>query len=440
VRGVPRPILALAVAATAALAIMACGGDEPDEPEVAPARGIVASGCTPIRYGGEGQPDFLIAASTVLQGQFTDHGVQISQALKLVLAQRDWRAGEHTVGLQLCDETIAASSDASDPATCRRNARTFARNRSVIAVAGPWSSTCAVEMLPILNGAPGGPLAAISGSTTYLGLTRPGPGVGPGDPARYFPTGRRGFVRVVPADDVQGAAGAMLADREGGRTAFVLNDGLAYGFGIAEAFRVTAERMGLRVVDTAAWDSKARDYRKLAERVRRAGADTIYIGGCVSNNGIRLIEDLRKTLGQDVRIIGPDCFATPKLIVEGAGPAAEGFLWTIHTLPTTELPPSGRELAAAFEERFSSRPCCFAVQAAQTAAMILDAIEDSDGSRSQVTENLLEASVEDGYLGDFEIDRHGDTTLTAIGAYRIEDGKLRFEGALAPAGELLARR
>jgi hypothetical protein len=57
-----------------------------------------------------------------------------------------------------------------------------------------------------------------------------------------------------------------------------------------------------------------------------------------------------------------------------------------------------------------------------------------------VTENLLGARVEDGYLGDFEIDSHGDTTLTAVGAYRIEDGRLRFHSALAPPAELLARR
>jgi branched-chain amino acid transport system substrate-binding protein len=436
---VARAILAWAVAATAVLAIADCGGDEEDEPEVAPARAIDASGCSPIAYGGEGRPDFLIAASTVLQGQFIDHGVQISQALKLVMGERDWRAGDHSVGLQLCDETTAASDD-SDPARCRRNARVFSTNRSVIAIAGPWSSTCAIEMLPILNRAPGGPLASVSGSTTYLGLTRSGPGVGPGEPAKYFPSGRRGFARVVPADDVQGAAGAMLAKLEGARSAFVLDDGQPYGFGVADAFRVTAGRNGPRVVGTAAWDGAARDYRALAERVRATGADAVYLGGYVSSNGVRLIEDLRRALGPDVLIVGPDGFATPGLIVEGAGPAAEGFLWTIPTLPTTELPPSGQELVAAFEERFSSRPCCFAVQAAQTAAMILDAIEDSDGSRSQVTENLLEARLEDGYLGDFEIDRYGDTTLTAIGAYRIDDGKLRFHSALAPPAELLARR
>lgn len=433
--------LAVVVAiAAGALVWAACGDDHDSDQQTAPATPLEASGCSPVAYGGEGRPDFLIAASTVLQGQFVDHGVQISQALKLVLDERNWRAGDYSVGLQLCDETTARSSDDSDPARCRRNARAFSSNRSVLAVAGPWSSSCALEMLPILNRAPSGPLAAVSGSTTYLGLTRSGPGVGPGEPAKYFPTKRRAFARVVPADDIQGAAGAMLAKREGSRSAFVLNDGQPYGFGIAEAFRVAAERNGPRVVGTASWDPEARHYRALAERIRATGADAVYLGGYVSSNGVRLIEDLRRALGPAALIVGPDGFATPEFIVEGAGPAAEGFAWTIATLPTDELPPPGRDLAASFEARFSSRPCCFAVQAAQTASMILDAIEGSGGSRSRVTETLLAARVEDGYLGDFEIDRYGDTTLNTIGAYRIEDGDLRFVTAITPTAELLARQ
>jgi branched-chain amino acid transport system substrate-binding protein len=435
---VARILRAIAIALTATCA--ACGGDDEPEADLAPMRPVDASGCSPVTYGGEGRPDFLIAASTVLQGQFIDHGVQISQALKLVLSERDWRAGKYGVGLQLCDETTAAAGDDSDPARCRRNARAFAGNRSVIAVAGPWGSSCAIEMLPILNRAPGGPLAAVSGSTTYLGLTRPGPGVGRGEPAKYFPSGRRAFVRVVPADDVQGAAGAVFAKRQGARSAFVLNDDQPYGFGIAEAFRATAGRSGLRVVGTAAWDSDARNYGALAERIRDAGADTVYLGGGVSANGVRLIEDLRETLGSDVRIIGPDGFATPELIVEGAGPDAEGFTWTIPTLPNDELPAPGRELAADFEERYSSAPCCFSVHSAQSAALILDAIEDSDGSRSEVRDNLFGARAEQGYLGDFEIDRYGDTTLNTIAVYRIEDGRLRFETAITPPPELLARK
>jgi branched-chain amino acid transport system substrate-binding protein len=425
----------------AALLLTGCGGgDDGQEPDVPPARALDASGCSPVAYGGPGRPDLLIAGSNALQGQYLDHGVQVSQALKLVLAERDWRAGDYNVGLQVCDETTAAMSDDSDPERCRSNARAFSRNRSVVAYAGPWSSTCALEMLPILNRARGGPLAAISGSSSYLGLTRMGPGVGRGEPAKYFPTGQRAFVRVVPADDVQAAAGAVFVERQGAGSVFVLDDDQPYGFGLADAFRVTAERTGLRVAGTESWDPDARDYRELADRVRAAGADAVYLGGFVFNNGVRLIEDLRAALGSEALIVGPDGFSTAGPIVEGAGPAAEGFTYTIPTLPNDELPAPGRELAAEFERRYSSAPCCFAVQAAQSASMIMDAIEDSDGSRSQVTENLRDARVEEGYLGDFEIDRYGDTTLTTIGVYRIEEGRLRFETAIAPAAELLARR
>jgi hypothetical protein len=59
--------------------------------------------------------------------------------------------------------------------------------------------------------------------------------------------------------------------------------------------------------------------------------------------------------------------------VEGSGEAAEGFVWTIAVLPTEELPPEGREFAAEFEKRFGTGPCRY------------------------------------GYLGDFTIDRNGDT-------------------------------
>jgi hypothetical protein len=71
--------------------------------------------------------------------------------------------------------------------------------------------------------------------------------------------------------------------------------------------------------------------------------------------------------------------------------------------------------------------------------MMLDAIADSGGRRAEVLERLSEARVEDGYIGDFELDRYGDTTLNTIAVYRIEDGRLRFQTAITPPARLLAR-
>jgi branched-chain amino acid transport system substrate-binding protein len=433
-----RAALFAALAAAAALTGAACGEDEDRAASIPPASPIQSSGCSPVTYGGEGRPDLLIATSTVLQGQFTDHGVQISQALRMVLGERDWRAGDYTVGLQICGETTA-SGDASSPEKCRRNARAFARNRSVIVVHGPLFSTCSREMTPILNRAPGGPLAQTLAGPTYLGLTRDGPGVERGEPERYFPTGRRSLVRLAPPDDTMGAAGALFAERRGARSVFALDDNDPYGFAVAESFSLAAERTGVRVVGRAQWDPAARDYRELAERVRRSGADAVYLGGYVFSNGPQLIKDLRETLGPDVELLGPDGFNQLAPIVEGAGAAAEGFAPMIAVLPAAELPPDGQDFAGRFEERFGARPCCFSVHTAQATHMMLDAIADSDGSRADVRDNLFDASVEGGYVGDFEFDPHGDTTLNTIGVYRIEGGDLVFQTAITPPAELLAR-
>jgi hypothetical protein len=165
----------------------------------------------------------------------------------------------------------------------------------------------------------------------------------------------------------------------------------------------------------------------------------VYLGGYPFDNGPRLVKQLRETLGPEAQIIAPDAWNN-LAVVEGAGAAAEGFSPTIAVLPNDQLPAAGRDFAAEFEDRFGARPCCFSVHTAQAAHLLLDAIADSGGSRAQVLEKLFEARVEDGYVGSFEIDRYGDTTLNTIAVYRIEGGRLRFQTAITPPPELLARR
>jgi branched-chain amino acid transport system substrate-binding protein len=429
------PLAALAILAAAGT-IAACGEDEPSARDLPAARAVQATGCSPIAYGGKGRPELLIGASTILAGQFADHGIQVSQALRMVLGDRDWRAGDYNVGLQICGETTPAG-DAPDPKLCRRTARAFARNRSVVVVLGQHFSGCVAEGLPILNGAAGGPVPQVSASATYLGLTRGGAGVPRGEPGRFYPSGVRSFVRLVPPDDVSGAAAAIFAQEQGARRVVALDDGVPYGFGVAEAFAEAARRIGLRVVGREKWNPKAHDYRRLADRVRRSGAEAVFLGGYVSNNGARLIKDLRAALGPSAQLLGPDAFNNLDALVEGA---AEGFAPLIGVLPNDELPGPGRDFAERFKKRFGARPCCFAVHAAQAARMMLDAIANSDGSRREVLDHLFRTPVDDGYVGNFRIDRYGDTTRTTMGVYRVEDGRLRFQTAITPPADLFARR
>jgi branched-chain amino acid transport system substrate-binding protein len=224
------------------------------------------------------------------------------------------------------------------------------------------------------------------------------------------------------------------------RRPYVLHDREAFGRGVATAFETTAQRLGMQIAGTSSWDGRAHHYARLAARIRRAGADGVYLGGYAVDNGARLVTDLRAGLGDGVLLLGPDGFNQPRLIVEGAGARAEGVTVTLASLPARALPPNGRRFAREFEQRFGALPCCYSVHAAQATSVVLDAIAGSDGSRASVLRNVLRTHVRDGLLGSFAMDRYGDTTLRQVAVYRIAGGQLRFATAISPAAELLARR
>lgn len=430
-----RTALALALASAA---VCGCGSDAPKLADLPPARPLASSTCSPVSYGGPGHPHYLIASHSVFLGPYKGHGVQNAQAIKMVLAERGWRAGPYTIGVQACEEADAKDGVPS-PTKCARNARAFARDPSVLGVIGPLTSNCAIHMAATLNKAPDGPLAMIAGGNTYVGLTRSGPGTQQGEPERYHPTGRRSYARLAPTDDVQGAAVALHARKGGAGRAFVVEDGSDYSRGLKAAFEYAAERLGLTVAGSARWHVQERGYLPLAARVRAARPDVVLVAGEIARDGPRLISDLAKGLGPEVQLMAGDGFNQPEDIVEEAGARADGLVISIAVFPNRNLPAPGRRFAAEFVRRFSQRPCCFSVHEAQATHMLLDAIAASGGSRERVTEAVMHARVEGGLVGDFAIDANGDTTLNKMGIYRIRDGKLRFEAAVTPAADLLGR-
>ena len=212
-----------------------------------------------------------------LQGFAAEYTSQISAAIGFALERRGYRAGRWSVGYQSCDHSKPGSGLASDD-KCAANARAFVQQKRVLGVIGPLYSSCAQVEVPIGNAAPGGPLAFVGFSTTYTGLTRAVPGVPASEPDRFYPSGRRNFVRVIASDDYQAAANAVLAGQLGARSVFVLTEDSDYSRGLAAAFRPAAAHAGIDVAGEAMWQAHADRYTRLAERVaasesRRSSVD-----------------------------------------------------------------------------------------------------------------------------------------------------------------------
>jgi ABC-type branched-subunit amino acid transport system substrate-binding protein/DNA-binding beta-propeller fold protein YncE len=398
---------------------------------------ISESYCTPPEFAGEGRPRFLIVSDLPLQYPVgATPSLQFADAVRFVLARRDFTAGRYSVGFQSCDHSTLGRGGGWTPATCRRNARAIADAPIVLGIVGPFNSGCVAEELPILGRARDGPLAAVSGSATVVGLTQRGPGSLPGEPRSYYPRGVRNFARVIAADDVQAAAVVMIAKRLGVRRLYVLNDLEGYGIAIAANVRAAARKLGVGIAGAAGWDVVDRGYRDLAQRIVRSGADGVFLGGILPAGGTRLVRDLRAVLGRRFPILAPDGFSEMNLLVEAAGQAAEGVVISIPIVPPAHLPPTGRRFVEAFEKAIGGRADPYSITTAQAAAVLLDAIVASDGTRASVTRNLLRTRVEDGILGSFEFDANGDTTAGGVTIYRIEEGKPRVLSVITPPKSL----
>jgi branched-chain amino acid transport system substrate-binding protein len=427
----------LAVAAGLALLAAGCGGGGGGNGGNVSA--LPASSCSDIYYEGDGDPDYLIASDLPLQGSGRTQTVQMTEAIKFILKQDNFKAGKYKVGYQSCDDATAqAGKWASEK--CSANANAYAQNKNLIGVIGTFNSGCAEIIIPVLNRAADGPVGMISPANTYVGLTHSGPGTAAGEPDKYYPTGTRNYIRIVAADDYQGAADALFAKQLGLKSVYILNDKEAYGLGVATDFKnsLVNPSVGIKVAGFAAWNGKASSYTGLATKIKQSGADAVFLGGLICENGGKLVKDLRSVLGTNVKILSPDGFTPISAVVDGAGTASEGQYVSVAGQPNENLGPTGKKFVTDFSKQIGGQnPDPYSAYAAQAAQVLLTAIEKSDGTRKAVAENLLNTKVTDGILGSFTINSDGDTNSNPVTIYQIKGGKQTTVKTIVPPQDLV---
>ncbi len=421
-----RGVFAVLTLSVAVLALLAagCGGSDSSSSGTTATDGgsgsgsvtaLPSSSCTAIEYKGEGEPDVLIASDLPLQGSSRTQTIQITEAIRVLLEDANYKAGDLNVGYQSCDDSTAQAGK-WDSGKCSTNAQAYAGNDKVVAVIGTFNSGCAGIIIPVLNQAPGGGLAMVSPANTYVCLTEGGPGCDATEPDKYYPSGSRNYARVVPHDAYQGAAMAEFAKEQGVTSIYVLNDKEAYGLGVATNFKNAAEHVGIKIAGFAAWDGKAASYEALMRKIGTTGADAIFLGGLIDENGAQLIKDKVSVLGKNdgkVKLFAPDGFTTQQTIDE-AGASSAGMFMSVAGVPIDQFAGTGKTFADAFKAKIGGKPVDpYAIYGAQAAQVVLDAIGRSDGTRASVIEQVFATDVKDGYIGSFTINAGGDPSDAA---------------------------
>ena len=365
----------------------------------------------------------LIASDLPLQKYTAPQTRSMVDAIRLVLRNHRFRAGKFSVGYRSCDDATRQTGF-FEPRRCAANANSYARADKLVGVIGPYNSDCAAIEIPILNRAPGGPLAIIGPTTTYAGLTRnasmPPPDGFRDEPNVYYPTGERNFVRLVPGDDQLAAGQAMLAKQLGLKSVYVLDDGSGFWKSLVTGpFQRAARRLGLRVAGSASFNPLAGNEPVVAARVARSGAQGVMVGGFTGAGAGDMVRALRKRMGQRVTILGSFDFGFPRDELKTIGPAVRGMYVATVDLGRANLPldAAGRQFAAAMGDRAIHN--LGVLEAGQATELLLQAIARSDGSRASVLKELKASKVSNGILGSFFFDANGDISTAPIAVVRI---------------------
>jgi branched-chain amino acid transport system substrate-binding protein len=403
--------------AVMAFGVAACGDDE-DEP---------AGG-----GGSEGGGGTLnVYSSLPLQGASRPQSEDVINGIKLALKQKGGKCGDYTIKYTSLDDATAAAGQWEAGQTSA-NARKVAQDDKAIAYIGEFNSGASAISIPTTNEAG---ILHVSPSNTALGLTKGGAGAEPGEPDKYYPTGERNYGRVVPIDTIQGAAQAQYMKDEGVTSVYILDDAEVYGKGVAKNTQAAAEEQGLEIAGTDSWDGQASNYRALAAKIKASGADAVFTGGIIDNNGPQLYKDLNAAM-PDAKLFGPDGMATVDFTKEiPAKVQAQTFL-TAPTVAPEELPPAGQQFYKDYEEEYGEPQDeidPYAVYGYEAMAVVCDAIAEGGDDRAAVVDAFFSTKGRESPLGTYDIDADGDTTLSDYGGYTAEGGKLVFNKVIKAA-------
>ena len=379
--------------------------------------------------GGSGSVvDFY--SSLPLGGASSARANAIVDGAKLALAQAGGRAGQFTVRYMSLDDSTALGGT-WDAGRTAANARRVAHDPKAVFYIGEYNSGASEISIPILNRAG---VPQVSPASTYVGLTTNEPGSVPGEPAKYYPTRKRTFLRIVPRDTMQAAALIDLMVNNGCGRIAVAHDRSAYGRGLARLTQLEALGPGANVVSDTGIDTTAASYRSYAGRLKAQGADCFMFAGTTSRGAVTLVNDVNATI-PTARIYGGDGMCESAF----TNPAKHGIPARIARLFKCTLPvlnvaayPGGKRFLSAYQAAYrDSRPDPYAIYGYEAMKLGLDTVASlgAKGNDKAAVLAALFATNRNSVLGAYKFDRNGDTTLSDYGVYTIADGLPTFSSA-----------
>jgi branched-chain amino acid transport system substrate-binding protein len=401
------PLAAPAALACAAL-VSGCFGGGDDAAERQPIRGHVLT----------------LYASRPTEGPSAATGRAVAAGERQALADAGSRAGRYRIKLVELSSTKPGAGN-WDPGQVSENASRAANDRHAIAYIGELNLGASAVSVPVTNAAG---LLQVSPADGLASLTEQPPRSAAG-PERYFPSGRRTFLRLVPDDIVEAR---LIVDRMEAlgveRPALIVGTGV-YARELAAEVAAEARKRGIEPGKTEDLrddpDTVLNAARELADLPPDAEPDAVVLALARDRYTAQMLADLGRLLPQAELLTGDGILVGQPLV------AAEG-----STPPAVEAvapqPPPGpsrvlRRIAREQGAQLASPPALWGYEAVRVA---LDAIRtaqrnDRPTDRVDVVRAALTPRVRRSPIGTYQVRRNGAVEGLPMALYRLRGD--RFE-------------
>jgi branched-chain amino acid transport system substrate-binding protein len=405
----PRAVLACAVAGLA-LVLAACGDK-------------------PVDDGGPktGSRTITIYSSLPQYGPDRQQSQDMVNAIKLAIEENGGKAGALTITYVALDSSTREAKQWTDDRVLD-NARQAVRDINAIAYIGDRDSAATALSLPLTNE---GGILQVSPTSSYDGLTRSG-GVRTGEPERFYPSAKRTFGRMVPADHVQASALVGYMKTEGVRKLALIGDRSLEGGGLADQVSKAAAAQGITVVDKGRIDASNGDLSGLARDVAAIGADAFLFAGDAGTGAARIVQAVG-TAAPGMLLFGPAALAEPSVLGALSANVKARLRITTPTLPPRLLPASARAFRAKFRADFGRAPspdALLAYEATQAVLASIRAAGTRGNDRNAVIDEFHAIRNRRSVLGTYSIDRFGDTSLSRFAGNTVRGSRLVLDKVL----------
>jgi branched-chain amino acid transport system substrate-binding protein len=320
------------------------------------------------------------------------------------MAIEDLNAANVVIGGKKVKFELLAEDDAADPKQGTAAAQKLC-DAKVAGVVGHLNSGTTIPAAKVYNDCG---IPHITPSATNPNLTKPG----------YKTT-----FRLLANDNALGAALALhAADVLKLKTVAIIDDRTAYGQGVAEVFKKTAESKGMKVVDQQFTTDKAVDFMAILTAIKGKNPDAIFYGGMDPQAGpmLRQMEQLGLT---KQKYFGGDGICTQDLIKQAGGAKTLENVICAEGGASLAKMPGGEAWKKRYDAKFPGQFQVYSPYVYDAAFVLVDAMKRANSWDPKVYTPMIGKTNFKGVTTTVQFEANGELKNPAVSLYTYKDSK-----------------